>query len=99
MQLQLQRSSLFASPANHAVSPLSVVAVIVQRDSAVQQAQAVTKQNECLQSEVRARVRKAQICQGSCITACCQLVCVSVCVRVCVCVCAHARHTQCLQDV
>ena len=74
MQLQLQHISLFASPVNHAIIPLSVVAVIVQRDSATQQAQAVAKQNDCLQSEVRARIRKLQICQGPCITACCQLV-------------------------
>ena len=74
MQTQLQHISLFASPVNHAISPLSVVAVIEERDSATQQAQAVAKQNECLQSEVRARIRKLEICQGSCITACCQLV-------------------------
>jgi hypothetical protein len=93
MQLQLQRSSLFASPANHAVGPLSVVAVIMQRDSAVQQALAMAKQNECLQSEVRAHILKAEKCQGSCITACCQLMgllCLRACVR------AIARHSEIL---
>ncbi len=90
MQLQLQHSSFFASPANHAVGPLIVVAVILERDSAMQQAQAVAKQNECLQSEVRARVPKALICLDFCITACCQL----VCVRVCACVCACQTNTE-----
>jgi len=70
------------------LAPLSVVAVIVQRDSAVQQAHAVAKQNERLQTEVRACVPKVVICQGSCITACCQPLCV------CVCVCVHAKRSE-----
>jgi len=74
------------------LAPLSVVAVIVQRDSAVQQAHAVAKQNERLQTEVRACVPKVVICQGSCITACCQPLCVCVCVCVCVCACQTLRE-------